>query len=470
MINKINIQKYSLIIADILAVGGCYLFASQLANRLQGTDYHHVNLHHMPILKILDLLVLIALMWQKQLYFKRRPNWEELRITYYCLIIMFLINMPVLFIKSEQPGLLKLFILFWFGLFLLIPTFRVVMKVTLSKLNLWQRNVYIIGVNENAAAAYNLLSPSILLGYKIRAFVDFKIHNIGLAFDSKVIPVISLIDLMSMPSRSEIIICLDGKTLSKQNKLINQLQKKFLSVSIMPELDGLPLYGIEVNHFFGNEQLLLRLENNLSSRFNRFVKYTFDLIVSILLSPVLLVLFLVISLLIFIEDRGGPFFIQERIGHGGKVFNCLKFRTMHKNAEKMLKEWKLTNSKYYQEYLENNFKLRHDPRVTKIGKFLRKTSLDELPQLLNILSGNMSLVGPRPLLAREIKDYQEGLFYYNQVRPGITGLWQISGRSKTSFKDRCRLDTWYVKNWTLWYDIVILIKTVQAVLRRDGAY
>jgi undecaprenyl-phosphate galactose phosphotransferase len=143
---------------------------------------------------------------------------------------------------------------------------------------------------------------------------------------------------------------------------------------------------------------------------------------------------------------------------------------MHKNAERMLENWKNRQDPIYLDYVANNYKLPNDPRVTKVGRFLRKSSLDELPQLINVLLGQMSLVGPRPLLPSEIDDYLDGEFYYTQVSPGITGLWQISGRSKTSFVDRARLDSWYIKNWSLWYDIVILIKTIVVVIRRDGAY
>lgn len=136
----------------------------------------------------------------------------------------------------------------------------------------------------------------------------------------------------------------------------------------------------------------------------------------------------------------------------------------------MLNSWKEENNIIYQKYVANNFKLDNDPRVTRIGRLLRKTSLDELGQLLNVLKGEMSLVGPRPLLERELGDYNDGMFYYAMVKPGITGMWQVSGRSKTSFADRCRLDTWYIKNWSLWYDVVILIKTIGVVVKRDGAY
>lgn len=471
MINKIVVQKYSLILADIIAVVICYYAATQVANFIRGDTYHRINMHHLPLLKLLDLLIMLSLMWQKQLYFKRRPNWEELRMTYRALVSVFLINLPILFLKSGQVGLLRMFICFWCSLFILVPLLRVGVKLTLSYCGWWQREVYIIGCNANAVAAYQLLAPSLLLGYQIQAFVDLKHQLSEVMVANKAVPVIVIADLFALAhSHAEIIICLDSKSLARHNKLINQLQQQFLSVAILPELEGLPLYGIEVNHFFGNEQLLLRLENNLSSRFNRTIKYGFDVLVALALSPLLFIVLLGVSLLIYLEDHGQPFFIQERIGENGKKFHCLKFRTMHLNAEALLANWQAEDNAVYQEYVANNYKLVDDPRVTRIGKFLRRSSLDELPQLINILLGQMSLVGPRPLLPAEVPDYTDGLFYYGQVRPGISGLWQISGRSKTSFKDRARLDTWYVKNWTLWYDVVILIKTVQAVLQREGAY
>ncbi len=468
---RIILQKYSLVIADIIAVIVCYYLATLLANFIRGDQFHQINLHHLPLLKVLDLMIMLSLMWQKQVYFKRRPNWEDLRITYRALITVLLINLPLLFLKSAQAGLLQIFIIFWCGLFILIPCYRTLIKLILHFFGLWQREVYIIGVGESALDAYKLLNPSILLGYKICGFVDLKLQHSEISQNLETLaPLLSIAELFTKSAQAEIIICLDSRTLARHNKLINQLQQKFLSVSILPELEGLPLYGIEVSHFFGNEQLLLRLENNLSSRFNRMVKYSFDLLVAVCLTIPLLMMLVLISLLIYIEDNGTPFFMQERLGYGGRKFKCIKFRTMYQNAEQMLEQWKLDNNALYHKYVANNFKLTDDPRITKVGHFLRRSSMDELPQIINILIGQMSLVGPRPLLEQEVSDYTDGLFYYQQVRPGISGLWQISGRSKTSFKDRARLDTWYVKNWTLWYDVVILIKTVQAVLFSEGAY
>jgi len=143
---------------------------------------------------------------------------------------------------------------------------------------------------------------------------------------------------------------------------------------------------------------------------------------------------------------------------------------MYTNADELLKELLEKNPELRQEY-ETFRKLKNDPRVTKVGKFLRKTSLDELPQIFNVLKGEMSLVGPRPVTKEEIdKYYKDYAIYYYEVLPGITGLWQISGRSDTSYDERVELDVWYVKNWNLWLDIVILIKTIKVVLKREGAY
>lgn len=470
MIKKIHVQKISLISADIGAVLLSYYFATKFTNYYRGTDYHQFNLHHWSWLKALDLLLLIVLMWHRQIYFKRRPNWEELRLTYRALFTLLLINLPVLFTKGRDGYPEVLFTSFWISLYLTIPSVRTIIKLSLFYLKLWQRDVYIVGANEEGVSAYKLLSPSRLLGYNIKAFVDLKDHGSEFRIDGEIIPIINIHDLFIESRDSEIILCLSSKVLSGHTKLINHLQQYFLSVIIIPELKGLPLYGIEVNPFFGNEQILMRLENNLSSHFNRAMKYSFDLLVSLALLPVLLLLVSLISFFIYLEDGKKPIFSQLRVGANGKLFKCYKFRTMIVGAEKILNDWKTLNDPLYDEYIANNFKLKDDPRITKVGKFLRRTSLDELPQIINILKGDMSIVGPRPLIPSEVKDYHDGLFYYNQVRPGITGLWQISGRSETQFTDRCRLDTWYVRNWTIWSDLVIIIKTVQVIILRQGAY
>jgi len=197
-------------------------------------------------------------------------------------------------------------------------------------------------------------------------------------------------------------------------------------------------------------------------------KRIFDIFVSFIAIIVILPITLPIFLLI-IRDGGAPLFSHNRIGRGGVVFPCLKFRTMVLNADEVLREFLANNPKSALEWQETQ-KLQNDPRITGLGKFLRKTSLDELPQLFNVLKGDMSLVGPRPIVASEVAHYRHKISDYQMVRPGITGLWQVSGRNNLSYEQRVNLDSWYVQNWSIWHDFAILLKTIPAVLRRDGAY
>ncbi len=198
--------------------------------------------------------------------------------------------------------------------------------------------------------------------------------------------------------------------------------------------------------------------------FKRLVDIIASLLALILLSPV----FLVVAILIR-RDGGKAFFIQNRIGKNGKTIKVYKFRSMVMNGEKVLEELFAKDPSIKEEYLKNK-KLENDPRITKIGKFIRKTSIDELPQLINVLKGNMSLVGPRPYLWRE-KDEGMGDYYKYIIacKPGITGYWQVNGRSDTSFEERLELDKYYSKHISAWLDIKILFKTVGVVLFGKGA-
>ena len=185
----------------------------------------------------------------------------------------------------------------------------------------------------------------------------------------------------------------------------------------------------------------------------------------ILLSPFLLLLALVVG----IDNRGRVIFAHRRVGRQGKPFSCYKFQTMVKDADKALVQYLSENADARKEW-ERSFKLADDPRVTRLGAFLRRTSLDELPQIVNVLKGEMSLVGPRPIVEAEMEMYGENIREYLMVRPGITGMWQTSGRSDTTYEERVQMDTWYVRNWSVWIDMKYLLKTFSAVVQKKGAY
>lgn len=201
----------------------------------------------------------------------------------------------------------------------------------------------------------------------------------------------------------------------------------------------------------------------------QWVKRWFDIILSLLLLPVVLVVMGLIALLIILDSPGPVLYIGERLGEAGRKFKCFKFRTMHVHGDKILEAHFLGNPSSRQEW-EVYRKLRgHDPRVTRMGRYLRKLSLDELPQVINVLIGDMSLVGPRPYLVDEAPLMERYRTNILRLRPGITGLWQVSGRNEIAFSDRLKMESWYVDNWSLWMDAKILVRTVAVVISRRGA-
>lgn len=198
-------------------------------------------------------------------------------------------------------------------------------------------------------------------------------------------------------------------------------------------------------------------------------KRCFDVVFAGISLLVFAPLMLLLAVIIHMHDKGPVFFRQTRIGHGGRTFQCLKFRTMVQDADNALNSLLDRDPAARAEWTASQ-KLKDDPRCTKLGRLMRRTSLDELPQLINVLRGEMSLVGPRPIVQSETRFYGADFPLYLSARPGLTGLWQVSGRSDTTYDDRVRLDALYVTSWSLLADVKIAVKTVVVVFRSDGSY
>jgi lipopolysaccharide/colanic/teichoic acid biosynthesis glycosyltransferase len=237
----------------------------------------------------------------------------------------------------------------------------------------------------------------------------------------------------------------------------------------MPDAGGdVQIVGTEVPHVFAE----VRRSGSAKAdhrQWQQVSKRSLDIVLAAAMLLVLLPLLVVIALIVW-SDGKNPIFGHARVGRHGKPFRCLKFRSMVPNAEQALAKL-LAQDPAAAELWRTTRKLQHDPRITPIGKILRSTSLDELPQLFNVLRGEMSLVGPRPVVQAElVEHYGAAAFAYLSVRPGITGLWQVSGRSNTSYTERVAFDVQYVQTFSLWEDLKILTKTVPAVLWRKGAH
>ena len=238
-------------------------------------------------------------------------------------------------------------------------------------------------------------------------------------------------------------------------------------IHILSELTGLP------DHWARHQQIDgltgIHLQQNLMLPLPRIMKRVMDIVLAILGGIALSPLLFYIAAAVKLSSRGPVLFANERIGRDGKRFKMWKFRSMFSDSGAVLERYLEENPECRQEY-ETTHKLKYDPRITRIGRFIRVTSLDELPQLWNVIRGEMSLVGPRPILLNEEVKYGEYYWLYTMVSPGITGLWQVCGRSKTSYDERLQLVAYYVRNWSLWLDIYLLMRTVKTVLFGQGAY
>ena len=271
---------------------------------------------------------------------------------------------------------------------------------------------------------------------------------------------------LTKPDEAEYIFISDK--LKNYQEIFLIFQKRKRKVFILEERKVSPPLSYTLHLKIGGNIIALEYENKLLNSTNLVIKRFIDYSLSIMLLPVLIMLILIIAILIKLDSKGPVFYYHERVGKGGKKFKCIKFRTMVVDAEKKLKEIIEKDPEKKREW-ETFGKFIDDPRITRVGKFLRKTSLDELPQIINVLKGDMSLVGPRPVTEEELeKHYGKLKDYYLSVYPGITGLWQVSGRNKLSYKERVYLDVWYVLNWSIWLDFVILIKTLKEIIKPSG--
>jgi UDP-galactose-lipid carrier transferase len=411
----------------------------------------------------------IAWFYLKGHYTRRWPFWDELRGVLSVLAILSIVEGALIFLAKST------FSRIWFSttflsLFVILPAFRFVVKELLIRCGRWHLPTVIVGAGENAIDVLQALKSERLMGFDVRYFLSNQPLNDKKLKEVPVLPISADLEGKLAENKvSCVVVALDtGDANSKGVLLVERLHRFTQDLYVVPAMRGIPLYGMEIHHFFRHEVIMMRVRNNLLRPVIRLSKRCFD----ILGSAVLLCLFspLLILIGLIVRSDGGPvLFGHNRVGLRRSSFRCLKFRSMVANADEVLQELLARDPQARVEWAAD-FKLKQDPRITWIGGFLRNFSLDELPQLWNVLKGEMSLVGPRPLVEEELARYGDQLDYYLQVRPGMTGLWQVSGRSDVDYSHRVYLDVWYVKNWSLWYDIAILFKTFKAVLNKQGAY
>jgi len=426
---------------------------------------------------LIDLVPIIALIFVSARYLvgdysRRQLFWDGARATTTALLFSGGAYVAAVSLLGSSGVLISVAV--WTSMLFALPTARQLMRLLLGKIGVWHLPTAIIGTSLMAQEVVPVLGKQLSLGLKLLWVVpEAPEKHLSSAF-AGLVPVIApheeLAPALMAAGCRQVILVPDDRTNANPNDLIDQLVGADIAVAIVPSLRRLPLYGLSTNYFFGKDLLLLQVRNNLARLPQRIFKRTLDIVGATILGLLLIPVFLGFAFLIWWEDRGPVFFCQKRVGRNGRDFTCWKFRTMVVDAEDQMARWEKENPILLARYCESNFKLATDPRVTRIGAWMRRKSLDELPQLINVLLGDMSLVGPRPLLRRELPEYGAVISLYERVRPGITGLWQISGRSHTTFGERISYDEWYIKNWTVWYDLVIMLQTLWVLMHGEGAY
>ncbi|EAA1545436.1 TPA: undecaprenyl-phosphate galactose phosphotransferase [Salmonella enterica] len=471
--NKYNPQlcKIFLAISDLIFFNlalwfslGCVYFIFDQVQRFIPQD----QLDTRVITHFILSVVCVGWFWIRlRHYTYRKPFWYELKEIFRTIVIFAIFDLALIaFTKWQFSRYVWVFC--WTFALILVPFFRALTKHLLNKLGIWKKKTIILGSRQNARGAYSALQSEEMMGFDVIAFFDTDASDAEI----NMLPVIKDTEIIWDLNRTgdvHYILAYEYTELEKTHFWLRELSKHHCrSVTVVPSFRGLPLYNTDMSFIFSHEVMLLRIQNNLAKRSSRFLKRTFDIVCSIMIliiaSPLMIYLWYKVT-----RDGGPAIYGHQRVGRHGKLFPCYKFRSMVMNSQEVLKEL-LANDPIARAEWEKDFKLKNDPRITAVGRFIRKTSLDELPQLFNVLKGDMSLVGPRPIVSDELERYCDDVDYYLMAKPGMTGLWQVSGRNDVDYDTRVYFDSWYVKNWTLWNDIAILFKTVKVVFHRNGAY
>ena len=405
------------------------------------------------------------------LYSTRTLFWEEARRSLRACTLAAVFAALVAFATHASVRLSRMVLVgTWLATIVAVPIVRHYAKRVLAAMGLWRRRVLILGAGETGRGVRERIARHPVLGYQAVAFVDDAAAKIGPELGG--LPVVG--PLADVPrfvgeyAASEVLIALPRLPRERLLQLIAACEGTVGTIRLVPDMFGLATLGVEAEDLDG--VLLLHMRWNLAKPWNLAIKRVFDLVVGAVLAVLLSPLLAIIAIAIKLDSPGPVLFRQERLGRGWARFACLKFRTMHRDAPAILERWLEQNPAARAEW-ETFAKLRaHDPRCTRVGRLLRRTSLDELPQIFNVFRGDMSLVGPRPYLPGEAERMGPLAETILKAPPGITGLWQVSGRNELSFQQRLRLDEYYVRNWSLWQDVIVLLKTVGVLLTRQGAY
>ncbi|MBA3707676.1 MAG: undecaprenyl-phosphate galactose phosphotransferase WbaP [Planctomycetes bacterium] len=394
---------------------------------------------------------------------------EELKRIFYASSFVYLLAAAATFVIRTGPDYSRgAFLIAWAGSVVALPLFRTALRSIVAKRSWWGVPVAVLGAGMTGRALVKSMLATPQQGLKPIVMLDDDASKCGDYLGVPVLQGLSMAPMIAKDLRvTHAILAMPGAPVERLRILETQNQNAFPHLVIIPNLCGFASLWVNARDLGG--VLGLEVRRNLLLFGPRLIKRSLDLVLCTIGGIAILPFIALVALCIKLESRGPVFYSQQRVGRNNTRFNAWKFRSMVENADQVLETYLATHPELRAEW-NRDHKLRNDPRVTRVGRFLRKTSLDELPQIWNAVLGQMSLVGPRPIVDAEMAKYEGAIDLYLQVRPGISGLWQVSGRNDTTYAERVMLDSYYVRNWSVWLDIHILIKTIRVVLMSRGAY
>jgi exopolysaccharide biosynthesis polyprenyl glycosylphosphotransferase len=441
--------EFLIVLADVLAVYLALILAFQTRVRLEGI-LAVVPLSHGLALYLskwwITGIILLSIFYYGG-YGIVVTVWDDLLTIWRSLVASFFIVWVTLSLQKEAETVSRIIVTLSFSYMLaLIPFTRLAVKFVLFRVMQMKRPALLYGHDRQGVSdtLRTLLNSEWYSGYAVS---DAGQNRGAEKFDTCFLPM-ELAD----------------------EKTVKSLKPTVKNVIVVSEIPGFSFMKSEVKTLFGKNMSFITMRNGLLLRRNMLIKSIADRFLSVLALAIFWPVLVIIGLLVKADTRGPAVFRHIRCGKRLAEFGMYKYRTMRVDGDEMLTQYLKENPDAQADLLERN-KIEKDPRITRVGRFLRSTSLDELPQLLNVIKGQMSIVGPRPdskdVIAKYAGEYEE---IYRYVRPGITGLWQVSGRSDIKYDERVKLDYLYVLNWSLWLDFVIILKTFRAILGRKGAY
>lgn len=450
MVMLASLTAYYLRIADFTEPVRSRVFAMTLE------QYAQITLYILPVFALVYTL--------EGLYDMRatRRFWNEAYQVFKATSLVLVILIVAIFLRREWFSSRFVILVGWsFVVFYVVVARYLVQRLQkyyLVKKGVGVHRVLLVGTNEKIEALRKLFQRHPELGYQVIDHVEnISVHHIK--------------DIRTAKGIDEIIVCDPSLTDDEQEKLVDYCQINNITYKYMPTTRETSRFTMSIF----NGEPLIEFQHTPLDGWGKVLKRTFDIVAGFLLTIVAMPIMLLIALAIIIEDRAGPvIYKNKRIGENGEEFSVYKFRYM-------LWKWNITKEnpnfeaalKYEQQLIAERslregplYKIKDDPRKSKVGAFIERYSLDELPQFFNVLEGTMSLVGPRPHQKREVEKYHEYHRRLLTIKPGVTGMAQVSGRSDLDFEDEYRLDVFYIEHWSLWLDVVICFKTAGALLRR----